>query len=273
MKSCGGPSAFCQVCPLKVRTVTADSVSPDLLREDHTVGILETPAALGVIGPGGMAPVDWDAGTTAFFPAGVGLIRPEGVEFRETLMSIGSQRFADAVRGDVDLSRLDMRFTVLTGPVSLPMVASVRAMAESGACRNWPLLVESSWVALTGAVIMSLATVAGRRPASGMNSARKVRVTDYVEANIGRQITVAELSDVAAMSRFHFTRSFKLSFGVSPLHYLAHRRVGLAKLLLRGGRSPLVDVAALAGFCSQAHMTTVFQRVLGVTPGEYRRKA
>lgn len=75
------------------------------------------------------------------------------------------------------------------------------------------------------------------------------------------------------MSRFHFTRSFKLSFGVSPLHYLAHRRVGLAKLLLRGGRSPLVDVAALAGFCSQAHMTTVFQRVLGVTPGEYRRKA
>lgn len=273
-QSCGGAAAgACSLCPVRERIVGGQASEAELHRYGHSLGVLQSQATLGVSGPGGAAPVLWCAGTVAFFPAGASIIQPDGEAFRETLITLGCGRFADVAKGDVDVARINWRFQDMTqNRVMAPMVMSAIAMAESGACKRWPLLVESSWVALTGAVVMSFAGLANFRPASGMSRARRGRVTDFIETNIGRQITVAELADVAAMSRFHFTRSFKLSFGVSPLHYLAHRRVDSAKQLLLEGAAPLIDIAALTGFCSQAHMTTVFQRVLGVTPGEYRRE-
>ena len=101
-------------------------------------------------------------------------------------------------------------------------------------------------------------------------SEKKQRLTGYIEENLNRHITLAELADVAAMSKYHFARCFKLAFGKTPSQYIACRRVERAKVLLRGTSIPLSEVAYACGFASQSHMTTVFKRLAGATPGSYR---
>jgi AraC family transcriptional regulator len=106
----------------------------------------------------------------------------------------------------------------------------------------------------------------GKIPARGI-----ARVIDYVEANIDQDLDLASLSGVAAMSVYHFARRFKETVGVSPHAYVLSRRVRRAREMLDRGDAGLAHVAVACGFSSQAHFTTVFQRDIGVTPGEYRR--
>ena len=72
------------------------------------------------------------------------------------------------------------------------------------------------------------------------------------------------------MSIYHFARRFKDRW-YDPRAYVLCRRIRRAQEMLNRGRSNLTQVSATCGFSSQAHLTTVFRRSLGVTPGEYQR--
>jgi AraC family transcriptional regulator len=106
----------------------------------------------------------------------------------------------------------------------------------------------------------------GKIPALGV-----ARVVDYIEASIDRDLDLASLASVASMSVYHFARRFKETVGMSPHAYVLCRRIRRAQEMLNRGRSNLTQVSATCGFSSQAHLTTVFRRSLGVTPGEYQR--
>ena len=106
----------------------------------------------------------------------------------------------------------------------------------------------------------------GKIPALGV-----ARVVDYIEAGIDRDLDLASLASVASMSVYHFARRFKETIGMSPHAYVLCRRIRRAQEMLNRGRSNLTQVSATCGFSSQAHLTTVFRRSLGVTPGEYQR--
>ena len=97
------------------------------------------------------------------------------------------------------------------------------------------------------------------------------RVVDYIEASIDRDLDLASLSSVASMSVYHFARRFRDTIGMSPHAYVLCRRIRRAQEMLNRGQSSLTQVSAACGFSSQAHLTAVFRRSLGVTPGEYRR--
>jgi AraC family transcriptional regulator len=70
----------------------------------------------------------------------------------------------------------------------------------------------------------------------------------------------------------HFTRSFKVSLGVSPIQWMIGLRVSLAKDLLIQRQIPLSDVAILSGFADQSAMTRTFVNCVGVSPGRWRRE-
>jgi AraC family transcriptional regulator len=88
-----------------------------------------------------------------------------------------------------------------------------------------------------------------------------------LDANLDLQ----SLANEIGYSRSHFMRMFHAATGQTPHHYILQLRVTRAKSLMREQRTSLIDIAALCGFSSQAHMTTVFRRKLGITPSEYRR--
>jgi AraC family transcriptional regulator len=104
----------------------------------------------------------------------------------------------------------------------------------------------------------------------GLDRRRLGRVIDFIEDNLGRELSLEELARVACLSPFHFVRAFKSAVGRTPHRYLVDRRVARARGLLHAGDLPLSQVGDLCGFASQAHFTSAFKRVVGTTPGAYR---
>jgi AraC family transcriptional regulator len=92
----------------------------------------------------------------------------------------------------------------------------------------------------------------------------------YVEAHLGDDIGIGELAALAGMSRFHFSRVFGASTGVTPYQYVLSRRLERARELLRSQTLPLRDVATLTGFADQSHLTRLMKRRYGMTPGALR---
>ncbi len=65
------------------------------------------------------------------------------------------------------------------------------------------------------------------------------------------------------MSRFHFSRQFRLEMGVSPQRYAMTKRIERAKLLLRNRSSNVPDVALNCGFKDALHFGRVFKAIVG----------
>lgn len=83
--------------------------------------------------------------------------------------------------------------------------------------------------------------------------------------------TVGELASAAGMSRSAFALRFKEVVGETPLDYLTRWRVYRAAVLLREGDRKLTEIANAVGYDSDGSFNKTFKRVVGVTPGEYRR--
>jgi AraC family transcriptional regulator len=98
-----------------------------------------------------------------------------------------------------------------------------------------------------------------------------IKVKEIIEANLSSNITLESLSLESGYSQSHFLRMFRASVGLTPHQYLLERRIRRAQELLRDGNNSLIDIAARCGFASQTHMTGIFRKKLGATPGEYRR--
>ncbi|MGF1475695.1 MAG: helix-turn-helix domain-containing protein [Geminicoccaceae bacterium] len=96
------------------------------------------------------------------------------------------------------------------------------------------------------------------------------RARDFIEANLGEELSLAAIAGEACLSPHHFLRAFKAATGKTPHRYVQERRVDLCRRLLETTDLPLADIAYQCGFASQSHMTTVFGSAVGTTPGRYR---
>jgi AraC-like DNA-binding protein len=105
-----------------------------------------------------------------------------------------------------------------------------------------------------------------RRPAVCIRRARQ-KIDDDPAATT----TLAELAREAGISRYQLIRGFARDLGLTPHAYIVQRRIALACRLLKAG-GDLAEVAAVAGFCDQSHLTRCFVRQFGVTPRRYARR-
>ncbi len=71
-------------------------------------------------------------------------------------------------------------------------------------------------------------------------------------------------------SREGFSRVVRRELGIAPHAFRLLARLNRARLLLRAGE-PIAGVAADAGFADQSHLTRLFRRTFGTTPGVYWR--
>lgn len=106
----------------------------------------------------------------------------------------------------------------------------------------------------------------------GLAAWQQKRVVAYVEANIGSHIGVVDLARVVRLSKGHFFRAFRESFGEPPMAYVVKRRVVLGQELMRKSRAPLSQIALACGMCDQPHFTRIFHKLVGLSPGLWRRQ-
>ena len=97
------------------------------------------------------------------------------------------------------------------------------------------------------------------------------RVKDFVNDNLSTDLGLAEMAGVANLSRYHFSRQFKRSTGLSPHQYVIWRRVERARELLLNTDLPVGDVASAVGFTHQSHLAHHVRRHFGVPPTSLRR--
>jgi len=97
------------------------------------------------------------------------------------------------------------------------------------------------------------------------------RVLAHIEANLSTSIRNTDLAAIARLSTFHFNVAFRNSVGESPHAHLIRRRVEQAQGLMLSTDKPLSAIAAECGLADQAHLTRLFRRLVGESPGAWRR--
>ncbi len=98
------------------------------------------------------------------------------------------------------------------------------------------------------------------------------RLTAYIEDNLDRTIGLSELAAVVNVSRFHFTRLFKRSTGLTAISFVEQCRIRRAQALIAETDHPLAHIALMTGFADQSHFTRRFHLYVGCTPGVFARE-
>lgn len=94
---------------------------------------------------------------------------------------------------------------------------------------------------------------------------------EYIEDNLGSNISIDEIAKVAFTSRYHFQRMFHALTGVTLTEYIRNRRITLAGEELSSKDVKIIDVAAKYGYESPDAFTKAFQRLHGSTPSMIKK--
>lgn len=95
-------------------------------------------------------------------------------------------------------------------------------------------------------------------------------VRTFIELHFDRDIGLADMSRVAAMSSYHFLRLFKLVFELTPYQHLLLYRLERAAKLLKDTELQINEVGRQVGFDSNIAFSAAFKQVYGRSPSRYR---
>ena len=98
-------------------------------------------------------------------------------------------------------------------------------------------------------------------------------VRQRMERDFCAPMSVRRLAEEAHRHPNHMSRAFRWYFGASAREWLHRLRVAWVAEVLLSADVPLGALAHKTGFADQAHLTRVFKRYYGLTPGQYRRTA
>ena len=142
--------------------------------------------------------------------------------------------------------------------------------------QNWPsILALDQFSLILGAHLLQRYGGVPRLPAvesRGLAPWQKRRAAEVLREHLDGSVRLADVARECRLSVSHFTRSFKVSFGVSAHAWLIRRRVDRAMQLLIRTPSSLIDVALQCGFSDQAAFTRTFTQIVGTSPGRWKRE-
>ena len=107
-------------------------------------------------------------------------------------------------------------------------------------------------------------------PKSHPHIDRILRVIDYIHDHAADDLSLDQLADVAAMSRFHWHRVFTAIMGASPAQIIRSVRMHKATMLLLRTDLPVPKIAAHVGYPNDRSFARAFKEAYGQTPNAFR---
>lgn len=96
------------------------------------------------------------------------------------------------------------------------------------------------------------------------------RAREFMDDSYAENLDLERLSRIACLSPYHLLRSFRDAFGETPRQYLIRRRIEKARELLAYGAASVTDVCLDVGYESLGSFSTLFRKVTGQSPLDYR---
>ena len=101
---------------------------------------------------------------------------------------------------------------------------------------------------------------------------RILKVQHWLQSNGARDVSLKAMAGKAGMEERTFLRRFQKATGLKPTEYCQHVRVGNARQLLEFSNQSIEQVAWGSGYEDTGAFRKVFFKIVGLTPGEYRRR-
>lgn len=98
------------------------------------------------------------------------------------------------------------------------------------------------------------------------------RVLAHMDDNLSEKLSTDQLARVAGLSRRHFGRVFRMTFGAAPHQFLISRRIERAAALLTDTERAVSDIALETGFGNPQHFAAAFRAATGLTASEARAR-
>jgi AraC family transcriptional regulator len=183
-------------------------------------------------------------------------------------LHIDRELFGEIASGSSGSNHCRFRTAVLP---ALTDLAFISASIQQASMRKTTLALEEAVLTAVGTLVRVV--VKNHTPSCRPKPAairRMATVFDYIDARLGSDLSLAELSARAAMSKYHFIRTFKHTSGMTPHQYILGRRLSTAATALRVTKRPVVRIALECGFGDLSTFNHYFRRVMGATPTAYR---
>lgn len=94
----------------------------------------------------------------------------------------------------------------------------------------------------------------------------------FIENNVAQKISVNELADKVAIGRRSFERRFKSMTNNSVLEYIQRVKIEAAKRSFENSQAQITEVMYNVGYNDIKAFRTIFKKVTGLTPIEYRNR-
>ncbi|MEC9347954.1 MAG: AraC family transcriptional regulator [Pseudomonadota bacterium] len=160
------------------------------------------------------------------------------------------------------------------GGMAIPEgVGPLLAGIEGRIAADGPLLAEELVTGLVGQVLRVLSGEPPRRQqVSARDAGRIARALDYIRTHGDDGLDLDALAGAAAMSRFHFLRTFRAVTGRTPWQHVLERRLNRAAVRLVADAEPVAAIAFDCGFGDLSTFNARFRRHYGMTPTAYRQR-
>lgn len=93
---------------------------------------------------------------------------------------------------------------------------------------------------------------------------------NYIENNLGSELTLELIAQQSHYSTFHFARMFRAVVGDSVMGYIQRRRLSESARRISSGQTRLIDIAMDFDFGSHEAFSRAFKKLFGVAPQEFR---
>ena len=135
--------------------------------------------------------------------------------------------------------------------------------------QNPAFVGRESYIRSKAIELLVLVIKQGSRHAGPSDAAILKPVLDFMENNLGENVSLSRIAGRAGLSVSRLKALFRQETGIPPAEYFVRRKIEKAKNQLLSGL-PVTDIAFDLGFASSQYFATVFKRYTGKNPKDFK---